>query len=120
MFRSLAKDGIPATFDPEFITVEEAASQMKDGDLVIGLSINGEHHAYWTAFLGNHEIVNDVVGGVPVAVTWCPLCFTSMVFAREIDGRELTFGVSGMLIMNNLVMDDRQTDTLWSQLIGEQ
>ena len=119
MFRSLAKDGIPAIFDPVFITVEEAASQMNDRDLVIGLSINGEHHAYSTAFLSSHEIVNDVVGGVPVAVTWCPLCFTSMVFGREIDGTALTFGVSGMLIMNNLVMYDRQTDTLWSQLIGE-
>ena len=70
MFRSVPKDGIPAIFDPKFITADEAASQMNDGDLVIGLSINGEHHAYSVAFLSSREVVNDVVGGVPVAVTW--------------------------------------------------
>ncbi|MEX2598387.1 MAG: DUF3179 domain-containing protein, partial [Dehalococcoidia bacterium] len=59
------------------------------------------------------------VGGEPVAVTWCPLCFTAMVFGREVDGQELTFGVSGNLIMNSLVMYDHQTDSLWSQFLGE-
>ena len=70
MFRSLPKDGILAIFEPKFITADEAGSQMQDKSLVIGLSINGEHHAYSVAFLSSHEVVNDVVGGEPVAVTW--------------------------------------------------
>ena len=114
----VGRDDIQAIDSPEFITALEG-SGMGGHDLVIGLSINGETKAYSAAILSRHEIVNDVVGGTPVAVTWCPLCYTGMVFVREIDGKELTFGVSGKLIMNNLVMYDRQTDSLWSQFLGE-
>ena len=64
------KDGIPAIFNPTIISADEASMQIRDGDLVIGLSINGDHRAYSVPFLSGHEIVNDVVGGVPVAVTW--------------------------------------------------
>ena len=67
----LPKDGIPAVFDPKFITAEQASeSQLRPGDQILGVSINGEHRAYGTAFLSNREIVNDTVGGRPIAVTW--------------------------------------------------
>ncbi len=67
----LPKDGIAAIFDPRFITAEQAsASQLRPGDQVMGVSINGEHRAYGTAFLSSREIVNDTVGGRPIAVTW--------------------------------------------------
>ena len=113
------KDGIAAIFDPKFVTADEAKARTGDNEPVIGLSINGDHRAYSVPFLSKREVVNDVVGGVPVAVTWCPLCFTGIVYAREVEGRELTFGVSGKLIMNALVIYDRETDTLWSQFLGE-
>lgn len=67
----LPKDGIAAIFNPKFITAEEASeSQLRPADQILGVSINGEHRAYGTAFLSNHEIVNDTVGGKPIAVTW--------------------------------------------------
>ena len=66
----LPKDGIPSIDNPSFLNASEASEQMGGQDLVIGLSINGEHKAYSTAFLSSHEIVNDTVGGMPVAVTW--------------------------------------------------
>ena len=64
------KDGIPSIDNPAFLGASEASTQMGTQDLVIGVSLNGEHKAYSTAFLSSHEIVNDTVGGVPVAVTW--------------------------------------------------
>ena len=66
----LPKDGIPSVDNPEFLNAVEASTQIGQQDLVIGVSLNGEHKAYSTAFLSSHEIVNDTVGGVPVAVTW--------------------------------------------------
>ena len=66
----LPRDAIPAIFDPKFVTGDEAAKQMRPSDRIIGLSINGDHRAYSTAHLSSHEVVNDTVGGVPVAVTW--------------------------------------------------
>ena len=66
----LPKDAIAAIFDPEFVTAEEANSQLRDTDLVIGVTVNGEHRAYGVAFLSSHEIVNDTLGGRPIAVTW--------------------------------------------------
>ena len=66
----LPRDAIPAIDDPVFIMAEEASQNLVDRDLVIGVSINGEHKAYSTAFLSSHEVVNDVIGGKPVAVTW--------------------------------------------------
>jgi hypothetical protein len=66
----LPKDGIPAIFDPDFVTAAEAGAQLDDEDLVIGVSINGEDRAYGVAKLSNHEVVNDTVGGRPIAVTW--------------------------------------------------
>lgn len=66
----LPRDGIPAIFDPTFVSAEEGARQLRDDDLVIGVSIDGDHRAYGVANLSSHEVVNDTVGGKPIAVTW--------------------------------------------------
>ena len=81
-------------------------------------TITGDARAYPINILSSHEIVNDFVGGEAVAVTWCPLCYSALVFSRQVDGRQLSFGVSGQLLDNTLVMYDRQTESLWSQLYG--
>ncbi len=93
---------------------------MDADERVIGLVINGEARAYPINILSSQEIVNDEVGGEVVAVTWCPLCYTALVFSRNLPGQEriLSFGVSGKLLYNTLVMYDHQTESLWSQLYG--
>lgn len=111
------KDGIPSVDEPKFVTIEKATF-IEDGDLVIGLRVNGETKAYPLKILVWHEIVNDRIGDVPVSVTYCPLCFTSMVFVRNVDGQEVEFGTSGKLYNSNLVMYDRFSDSLWSQAMG--
>ena len=111
------KDGIPSIDDPVFAGVQDSQF-MSDSDTVIGLSINGEARAYPLFILVWHEIVNDTVGGVPVAVTYCPLCYTNQVFERVIDGQEVEFGTSGKLYNSNLLMYDRLTDSYWSQALG--
>lgn len=110
------KDGIPALSQPAFDT--PAQSPFADDERVLGLVINGEARAYPYGILNWHEIVNDTVGGVPVAVTYCPLCETGIVFERRVGGVETTFGVSGKLFQSCLVMYDRLSDSLWSQPWG--
>ena len=114
----LPRDAIPAINDPEFEPVEEAERGMADEEIVIGLVGDREQRAYSTWQLDRHEIVNDVFEGQPVAVTWCPLCGTGIVYARTVCGRVLTFGVSGMLFHDALVMYDRDTETLWTHVDG--
>ena len=115
----LPQDSIPAIDQPQF----EPAQQVTDiapQERVIGLEINGDARAYPINILSSHEIVNDVVGGEPVAITWCPLCYSALVFSRRVNAEEkvLSFGVSGKLLYNTLVMYDRETGSLWSQLYG--
>lgn len=112
------KDGIPSIDDPQFATLSGSAF-LTHSDIVIGLEIDGEAKAYPLSILVWHEIVNDNVGGVPVAVTYCPLCFTNQVFERVLDGEEVEFGTSGKLYNSNLVMYDRLTDSYWSQALGK-
>ncbi len=113
------KDGIPAIDAPKFIPVSDVG-WLDDREPVQVIDINGDVRAYPLQILMWHEIVNDEVGGVPVAVTFCPLCNTALVFdARLPDGRRLTFGVSGMLRFSDLVMYDRQTESWWQQATGE-
>ncbi len=100
-------DGIPSIDNPKFLSVADANKFLKDSDLVLGITINGQTKAYPLLILVWHEIVNDKVGGVPVAVTYCPLCFTTPVFNRTISGNVVEFGTSGKLYNNNLVMYDR-------------
>lgn len=110
------KDGIPSIDDPVFEPIDQTA--FADDELIIGLEINGDARAYPYAILNWHELVNDTVGGTPVAVSYCPLCETNSVFIRELDGEEVEFGVSGKLYESCLVMYDRKTDTLYEQPWG--
>ena len=119
IYSLLPRDGIRSIDQPKLVSGDAAAGQMADSELVLGLVIDGEARAYPINMLSRHEIVNDVVAGVPIAVTYCPLCFTGIVFDRRIDGETLEFGVSGKLVMNDLVMYDRQTGSLWQQILGE-
>jgi len=113
------QDGIPSIDNPKFISAAEAEKILQDAELVVGLNINGDIRAYPLQILVWHEIVNDNVGGSPVAVTYCPLCFTNQVFKRTIDGQIVDFGTSGKLYNSNLVMYDRTSETLWSQALGQ-
>lgn len=112
------KDGIPSIDNPRFVSAEKA-SFMQDGDIVLGLRHNGITKAYPLKILVWHEIVNDNIAGLPVAVTYCPLCFTNMVFERTIDGNVVEFGTSGKLYNSNLVMYDRLSDSYWSQAMAK-
>lgn len=111
------KDGIPSIDSPKFTTIENSQF-ISDSDIVIGLVINGDVRAYPLFILVWHEIVNDTVGEIPVAVTYCPLCYTNQVFERIIDGKIVEFGTSGKLYNSNLLMYDRLTDSYWSQSLG--
>ncbi len=116
--RGQVKDGIPAIDDPSFIGVAEP-NFLGELEPVISLELNGEARAYPLQILTWHEIVNDTIGGQPVAVTFCPLCNTALAFAAEVDGLVLDFGVSGFLRNSDLIMYDRQTETWWQQVTGE-
>ncbi|MGB3313888.1 MAG: DUF3179 domain-containing protein, partial [Albidovulum sp.] len=111
-------DGIPSIDQPVFKTVLEAVS-LTPNDPVIGLEIAGDARAYPLRILIWHEIVNDTVGGMPVTVTYCPLCNTALVFDRTVNGKVLDFGTTGKLRNSDLVMYDRQTESWWQQALGE-
>ena len=113
------KDGIPAIDHPQFEEVSTAQSWLSERDPVIVFEHEGDVRAYPLAILIWHEIVNDVVGGKPVAVTFCPLCNASIVFDRTLDGQVLDFGTTGRLRNSDLVMYDRQTESWWQQFTGE-
>ena len=113
-------DGIPSIDSPKFTSVKEADEILEDSELVVGLNVNGDIRAYPLQILVWHEIVNDNVGGVPVAITYCPLCFTNQIFNRTLqDGNVVEFGTSGKLYNSNLVMYDRTSDSLWSQALAQ-
>jgi len=111
-------DQIPAIDEPQFDAAAQASAVLRPESLVVGVELDGDARAYPTNLLSLHEVVNDVVGGTPIVVTWCPLCSTALAFDRRVGGRELTFGVSGYLYSRNLMLFDRQTGSLWSQLLG--
>jgi len=113
------RDGIPPIDHPRFVTVEGASEWIADREPVIFLELNGEVRAYPLQIMVWHEIVNDTVGGVPVAVTFCPLCYSAIAFDRRIKEKAYDFGTSGLLRHSDLVMYDRQTESLWQQLSGE-
>ena len=114
-----ARDGIPPIDDPAFISASTPPAYMSDDEPVISLEIAGDRRAYPLAIMVKHEIVNDVVGGRSVTVTYCPLCNTGIAFERTLDGRLLDFGTTGNLRNSNLIMWDRQTQTWWQQATGE-
>ena len=114
-----ARDGIPPIADPIFAPVADAPDYLVDAEPVIVLELNGEQRAYPLSILIAHEVVNDVIGGEPVAVTYCPLCNTGLVFRRTVNGDVLRFGTSGLLRNSNLIMWDRTTESWWQQVTGE-
>ena len=115
------KDGIPAIDHPRFLPLKKIIEDKIYGarEPVIGVVLNGDARAYPLQILMWHEIVNDVVGGIPVTVTYCPLCNSAIVFDRRVAGRVLDFGVSGNLRKSDMVMYDRQTESWWQQFLGE-
>ncbi len=115
----VGRDGIPPIDDPTFVSVADAGAWLADVEPVIALELNGEAKAYPLQVLLWHEIANDELGGVPVTVTYCPLCNSAVVFERTLDGTVYDFGVSGNLRNSDLVMWDRQTQSWWQQLTGE-
>jgi Protein of unknown function (DUF3179) len=120
MVSLLPKDAVPAIRDPAPLLVPaHMVREVRDSDQVLGVVIGGDSRAYPIPFLSWHEIVNDTIGDVPITVTWSPLCFTGIVYARQIAGQAFTFGVSGKFWFNGLMMYDQQTDSLWSQVTGQ-
>ena len=117
------KDGIPAIDNPHFVSQDEAAAWLADQEPVILLRIGDVARIYPLQIPTHHEIANDEFAGVPVTVTFCPLCYSAIAFDRRVatDEGELLpdFGVSGMLRNSDPVMYDRQTETWWQQATGE-
>jgi hypothetical protein len=113
------KDGIPPIDEPKFVTPAKASEWIDPREPVVVVSLSGETKAYPLQILTWHEIVNDTVGGIPVSVTFCPLCNATIVFDRRLDGRVLDFGTTGKLRKSDLVMWDRQTESWWQQFSGQ-
>jgi hypothetical protein len=113
------KDGIPAIDHPRFLSTAEADSFLAPREPVAVLEVGGIARAYPLQILVWHEIVNDEISGQPVTVTYCPLCNSTVAFSREVDGRTLDFGTTGMLRNSDLVMYDRQTESWWQQLTAD-
>jgi len=103
--------------DPEFVSPGKA--RIKSDDAVLGLRLQGLAKAYPIAILNHHEIVNDEFGDTPVAVTYCPLCGTGVAYSALAAGRTLRFGVSGLLYNSDVLLYDRETESLWSQLLNK-
>lgn len=113
------RDGIPSIDEPKFEGAEAADKWLRDKDPVVSVELEGQARAYPLRILVWHEIVNDRFGDTPVAVTYCPLCGTAMVFKARVAGLRRTFGVSGLLFNSDVLMYDRETESLWSQLAME-
>ncbi|MCH8121913.1 MAG: DUF3179 domain-containing protein [Bacteroidetes bacterium] len=116
---SVARDAIPSIDHPRFVSVSEAEQWVGDNEPVILVELDSAARAYPLQVLMWHEIVNDRIGDTPIVVTFCPLCYSALVFKRSIRGAEYHFGVSGMLRYSDLVMFDRETHSLWQQLSGD-
>ncbi|MBI3020687.1 MAG: DUF3179 domain-containing protein [Candidatus Omnitrophica bacterium] len=109
------KDGIPALTNPQVVS-GEAATYLRADDRVLGVAMGDQARAYPIRILNWHEVVNDRLDGAPVVVTYCPLCGTGMVFRAERRGQRVFFGVSGLLYNSDVLLYDRETESLWSQL----
>jgi hypothetical protein len=116
-------DGIPPIDNPVYESIEDASAWLEPTSPVMVVDVNDDVRAYPLAILTWHEIVNDTVGGVPLVITYCPLCNSALVFERIVNGpdgpEELDFGTSGRLYQSNLVMYDRQHRNLWTQFEGQ-
>ncbi|MGH6954489.1 MAG: DUF3179 domain-containing protein [Alphaproteobacteria bacterium] len=114
----LTRDAIPAVDEPRFVPAGEVRD-VGGNEPVVSVVIAGEARAYPLRVLIWHEIVNDTVGGVPVAVTYCPLCNSAVVFDRRVGPDVLDFGTTGRLRLSDLIMYDRQSESWWQQFLGE-
>ena len=112
----LLPDDIPPIYEPRFVTADEA--DLPGDELIIGLSINGDDRAYPTGILFTRELVNDVVGGVPVLISWCPRCYAALAHDRRTDGTVATFGNQGALYRGAMTWFDHETGSIWSQPLG--
>lgn len=113
------KDGIPAIINPKFETISEASKYLKDNSDGILVIVGKTYRYYPYNILVWHEIVNDQIEGSSLVVTFCPLCGSAIVFNALVDGEPQEFGVSGKLYESNLLMYDKKTESLWSQILGE-
>ena len=111
-----AKDGIPAIDEPRFDPAADA-DWLNDGDRVMGVNLFGIKKAYPLRILNWHEIVNDRFDKQPVVVSYCPLCGSGLVMSARSGGRDLNFGVSGLLYNSDMLLYDRETESLWSQML---
>lgn len=110
-----AKDGIPAIDNPQFIT-PQSATFLQAADRILGIQMNGISKAYPIAILNWHEIVNDEIKGSQFSITYCPLCGTGVAFSSRVKDKTLNFGVSGLLYNSDVLLYDRQTESLWPQI----
>lgn len=113
------RDGIPALTGPEMMPARDATALDGREPVMTVEMEGGAPRAYPLRYLTWHEIVNDTIGDVPVAVTFCPLCNSGLVFDRRVAGQVLKFGVSGLLRFSDMVMYDRETHSWWQQFTGE-
>lgn len=113
-------DGIPSLDTPRMVAADKAG-YLLDTDLVFGVAINGDSRAYPLRIMGWHEMLNDVVGGVPVALAYCTLCASGILYETNVPGRQkpFIFGSSGLLYRSNKLMFDRETRSLWNQFTGK-
>ncbi|MCP4391021.1 MAG: DUF3179 domain-containing protein [Gammaproteobacteria bacterium] len=112
------RDGIPALSDPKLISAD-SADYLKPADRIVGVTLKGQSRAYPIGILNWHEIVNDEIDGQHFAVTYCPLCGTAVAFDASIDGKATDFGVSGLLYNSDVLLYDRDTESLWSQILNK-
>lgn len=114
----VGRDGIPPIDEPKFAPCD-TVQDLSIKSPVVSVHINGEARAYPLEVLTRHEIVNDMIGDVPIVVTFCPLCNSAVVYDRRVEGHTLRFGVSGNLHNSDLIMWDDRTESWWQQLTGE-
>jgi len=110
-----ARDCIPSIDAPKYVAAADA-THVADDDMVLAIALDGDNRAWPARILDRHEIVNDTIGGVPIAITWCPLCGSAVGIERTVDGEVTAFGVSGVLYNSDLVFYDRSSNTLWDQV----
>jgi len=112
-----AKDGIPALTNPKFVNIKSAKKMFGKKERALVVSYEGEHKAYPIGILNWHEIVNDRIRNKPFTVTYCPLCGTGIVFDAKMFGKRQLFGVSGLLYKSDVLLYDKETESLWSQIL---
>ncbi len=112
------KDGIPAIDHPKFLKIPERIILQPD-DRVLGMTYQGISKAYPIKILNHHEIVNDQFADEPVVITFCPLCGSGIAYSAKLSGKTLHFGVSGLLYNSDVLLFDRETESLWSQLMNQ-